>query len=212
TGSSVVTRSDARSLFRDPTFRMHYLGSVGLTAAMFVPFVHLPGYATSYGHGPASGACLVALSGVVSLVTRPAVAPVVARRGSWRISLSAAALLAASVALLPLGGGDRVLLTAFAVIFGAAHGAYVGLSPAVAAELYGVDGLGLRLGLLHTAAAVGGLAGPSAAGLAVDMTGAPGAGMAVAAALGLLGCSALAILHRRRLPPGRPAGSLVPCR
>lgn len=188
----------------DPRFRLHWIGTVGLTAAMFVPFVHLPSYAGAHGVGAASGAGLVALSGMVSLVSRVAAAAVVARFCAWRALLVAATLLATSLALLLSSGGAPVWITVFATIFGAAHGAYVGLSPAVAAQLYGVQGLGRRLGLLHTAAALGGLLGPSTAGLAVDVTRSPEAGVVVALAFGAAGLATLAVLDRRssRSRPG----------
>lgn len=188
-GTTDERRTAVRHLLRDRGFRRLHLGSVALTAAMFVPFVHLPGFATAHGLGPGTGAGLVAVCGLTSLVGRLAAAPAAARYGAWAVYRWAAGLLTAGLGLWLLGGGDQVLLTVFAVVFGAAHGAYVGLSPAVVVQLYGADMLGLRLGALHTAAAVGGLVGPAAAGVAGDLAGAPSAGVWVAVGLGLAGCA-----------------------
>ncbi|MBP2368458.1 MFS transporter [Pseudonocardia parietis] len=202
-GAPDERRPAARHLLRERGFRRLYIGSVGLTAAMFVPFVHLPAFAAAYGLGPATGAGLVALSGLTSLAGRLAAAPAVARYGAWVVYRSAAALLAAALGLWLLGGDDQMLLAVFAVVFGIAHGAYVGLSPAVAVQLYGADGLGLRLGVLHTAAAAGGLLGPAAAGLAVDVAGTPTAGVWVAIGLGLTGCAVLTTVRPNLLTAPR---------
>ena len=82
-------------------------------------------------------------------------------------------------------------LAGFALVFGGAHGTFVGLTGATAAELFGVLGFGRRLGVLHLAAAVGGLVGPGTAGFVAEASASPAAGVAVAAAFGVGGCAAL---------------------
>ena len=175
----------------DAEFRLLCAGSVGVCAAMFVPFVHLAADAAARGPGAAAGAVLVAVVGTASVVGRLAALPVVARLGAWPVQRAAAVVLTGAL-LLWLPAGDGVLRWGvFAVVFGLAHGAFVGLSAAVAAERYGTVGLASRIAVLHAAAAVGGLVGPGAAGWAADLLDAPGAAPAVAVALGAAGCAAL---------------------
>ncbi len=58
-----------------------------------------------------------------------------------------------------------------AVVLGVSYGGYVALSPAVAAQLFGMQGLGGTVGMLYTGSGVGALAGPPAAGWLIDTTG-----------------------------------------
>jgi len=49
-------------------------------------------------------------------------------------------------------------------------GGFIVLSPAVAAEIFGLVGLGTILGATYTAAGIGGLLGPTLAGYLIDKT------------------------------------------
>ena len=82
-------------------------------------------------------------------------------RAGVEVGLQVSALgLAGGLVLWWSAGSNPVLVTLFAVVFGLAHGGYVALFPAVAAARYGASGLGRRLGLLYTSAALGGFLGP----------------------------------------------------
>ena len=185
------------AVLRDPGFRLLCAGSVGVCAAMFVPFVHLAADAAARGPGAATGAVLVAVVGTASVVGRLAAIPVVARVGAWPVQRVAAVVLTAALLLWLPSGGGVLRLGAFAVVFGLAHGAWVGLSAAVAAERHGPVGLASRIAVLHAAAAIGGLVGPGAAGWAAELLGAPVAAPAVAVVLGAAGCAALLALGRQ---------------
>jgi len=100
---------------------------------------------------------------------------------SYRISFVA---LAASGPLWVAAGRSLPALTAWACLLGAGYGAFVGLSPAVAADVLGTAALGRRLGALYTSAGVGALAGPLFAGAAIEMTGGYLAAIALAASAG----------------------------
>jgi predicted MFS family arabinose efflux permease len=176
---------------RQPGFRCFVLGDVGVCAAMFVPFVHLAPFATARGADLATGAVLVAVTGAASLLSRLVTVPAVARVGAWTVCRAGAVALTVAVAGWLLADGRTGGLVAFAVVFGCAHGAFVGVGGAAVAELFGMAGFGLRLGVLHLAAAGGGLLGPAAAGLAAEAAGSPTAGIAVAAGLGTVGCAVL---------------------
>jgi MFS transporter, OFA family, oxalate/formate antiporter len=197
------------AVLRDPGFRLLSVGSVGICAAMFVPFVHLAADTAARGPGAATGALLVAVVGGASVVGRVAAIPLVARVGAWPVQRVAALVLTAALLLWLPSGGGVLRLGVFAVVFGLAHGAWVGLSAAVAAERHGTVGLASRLAVLHAAAAVGGLVGPGAAGWAADLLGTPAAAPAVAVVLGAAGCAALLALGRQAGggPDSRSAGA-----
>jgi MFS family permease len=74
--------------------------------------------------------------------------------------------------LIWLGAGDSYgAMVAFVIVMGFAYGGFVALSSAVVADAYGPRVLGAALGALYTAAAVGSLAGPPAAGAILDASG-----------------------------------------
>jgi MFS transporter, OFA family, oxalate/formate antiporter len=179
-----------RAVLADRGFRRLGLGAVGLSAAMFVPFVHLAPFAALRGIDLATGAALVAVAGAASLAARIAVVPAVARRGAFAVYRAGAVAMTLSLGLWAPAHGVAAL-AGFALVFGGAHGTFVGLTGATTAELFGVAGFGRRLGVLHLAAAAGGLVGPGTAGIVAEASASPAAGVAVAAAFGVGGCAAL---------------------
>lgn len=127
---------------------------------MFIPIFHLPGYATARGMDLAAAAGLVTLAGTTSLAGRFVAIPAVSRWGAWPVCRAGATVFCGALVLWAVADSP-VELAGFAVVFGLGHGAYVGLAGAVVAQLYGTDAVGLRLGLLYAAAALGGLIGPA---------------------------------------------------
>lgn len=195
-----------RAVLADRGFRRLGLGAVGLSAAMFVPFVHLAPFATLRGVDLATGAALVAVAGAASLVARLAAVPAVARWGASAVFRTGAVVMTLSLGLWASAHGGPAL-AGFALVFGAAHGTFVGLTGATAAELFGVVGFGRRLGVLHLAAAVGGLVGPGTAGFVAEAAASPVAGVAVAAVFGVGGCAALWGCGRRPAAVVTPSGA-----
>lgn len=209
-GAPAAPEPGLRAVLADRGFRRLALGAVGLSAAMFVPFVHLAPFATLRGLDLATGAALVAVAGAASLVARLGAVPAVARWGAFAVFRTGAVVMTLSLGLWA-AAHDGAALAGFALVFGGAHGTFVGLTGATAAELFGVVGLGRRLGVLHLAAAVGGLVGPGTAGFVTEVAASPVAGVAVAAAFGAGGCAALWRCRRRAARTGSvvvtPAGS-----
>ena len=189
-GADVAPEPGLRAVLADRGFRRLGLGAVGLSAAMFVPFVHLAPFAALRGIDLATGAALVAATGAASLAARLAVVPAVARWGAFAVYRAGAVAMTLSLGLWAPAHGVAAL-AGFALAFGAAHGTFVGLTGATAAELFGVVGFGRRLGVLHLAAALGGLVGPGTAGFVAEASANPAAGVAVAAVFGVGGCVAL---------------------
>src|SRR5439155_3482964 len=88
-------------------------------------------------------------------------------------------------------------LLIFALVMGVGYGGFIALSPAVAAELFGVEGLGGTIGLLYTGAGVGALVGPPMAGFLIDATGSYRGAIAAAMGLAVAGWLVLLPLGRR---------------
>ena len=79
------------------------------------------------------------------------------------------------------------LLAVYAVLLGAGYGGFIALSPAVAAEIFGLLGLGAILGAIYTAAGIGGLLGPTLAGWLIDKAGGYNTAVIVAMLFALAG-------------------------
>jgi MFS family permease len=110
--------------------------------------------------------------------------------------------------LIWLAAGDSYgMLVVFSVVMGVAYGGFIALSPAVAADLFGPVGLGGVLGALYTAAGVGGLIGPPAAGEMIDRFGYT---PTLIAALGFALLGAAILVGLRPDPPAEPGSSPVP--
>ena len=78
------------------------------------------------------------------------------------------AIMGLSYLIWLVAGDNYTILVIYTVVMGCSYGGFIALSPAVAAELFGLAGLGGVLGALYTAAGIGGLAGPPLAGLLID--------------------------------------------
>ena len=105
-----------------------------------------------------AAATLVGIIGGASVVGRMVLGVVADRMGiMWLYKLCTLALgLSYAVWILTSGYGWLVI---FALTMGTAYGGMVALSPAVVAELFGVQGLGAVLGTLYTSSAISALVG-----------------------------------------------------
>jgi MFS family permease len=155
---------------RTPAYLRLYVSGLLLSIVLFVPFVHLPAYASSRGAGTVAAATLVGVIGAASIVGRLALGAAAARTGVLRTYQACFALMAGSF-LLWLGAPGYPRLVVFAVLLGVGYGGFVALGPAVVATLFGVQALGGLLGVLYTSAAVGSAIGPPAAGSVIDASG-----------------------------------------
>ncbi len=158
------------ALFRSPLFRAMYIAGFLMSLGLFVPFVFLKPYAETQGIDPARAAVLVSVLGIGSLLGRLVLASFAGLLGVLRLYQLCFVVLAGSFPIWYLGGPSMALLALFAFVLGTAYGGYVALSPAAAAELFGLAGLGAVLGAMYTAGGVGGLIGPPVAGRVFDLT------------------------------------------
>ncbi|MDK3256975.1 MFS transporter [Blastococcus capsensis] len=173
-----------REAVRNRDYRRLYLASGLMAVALFVPFVHLPGYAEEAGVDPVAAAALVGVIGAASTAGRLLLGVIAARTGTLRAFQGCFLTMGASFALWSVGGGYGVLLT-FAVVLGVGYGGFVAIGPAVVAERFGTTRLGGLLGVLYTSAGIGSAVGAPLAGAAVDAFGSYAPAIAGCLALGL---------------------------
>ena len=147
-----------------------YLATFATAPTMFTPFAHVSVHARDLGIDPARAVALVGLIGVGSLTGRFVISALADRLGRIRTLVLMQALLIASY-LLWWGAPGYALLAVFAVSFGLFYGGIVSLLPPICMDLFGGRAVSAVIGVLYSAAAVGNLAGPVAAGAAFDRFG-----------------------------------------
>ncbi|MCP5029579.1 MAG: MFS transporter [Actinomycetia bacterium] len=194
---------DLRRLYQSSIFRNMYGGIVLMSLALFVPIVFVVPYAEDHGISTGVAATLLTWLGSGSLLGRILLGPVAGKVGVLRLYQLCLALLGASYAIWLFAGSSYALLALFSFVLGAAYGGFVAVSPAAAAELFGLAGLGGTLGSLYTGAGVGGLFGPPIAGALIDATDSYRLAIIVALVLGLV--SALAQSRAVHLHEQEPA-------
>jgi MFS family permease len=128
-----------------------------VSQGLFVPFVFLPSYAQAEGISAGSASTLVGLIGGSSIFGRLVFGSVGGRLGVLRLYELCVAAMSATLLLWLWAGGSFGVLVLFAVLFGVVYGGFIALAPAVAAQVFGIQGLGAVLGALYTAAAFGGI-------------------------------------------------------
>ena len=155
---------------RTPAFGFLYINSFLSSLALFVPFVYLPAFAHEHGISEVAAAALVGVIGGASVAGRLGLGAMADRFGAIFLLKACYLVLAGSFAIW-LAGASYPVLVAFALVLGAGYGGFVALSPAVLAELFGVNRLGTVMGILYTSGGVGALLGPPLAGMIIDRTG-----------------------------------------
>ena len=191
TGTSVGEAS------RDRSFRWLYLASLLASVALFVPFVHLPAYATERGVDPVAAAGLIGAIGIASVAGRLVLGALAGGDGLLRVLQGCFAAMALSFCLWAVAGGSYAVMLAFTAVLGVGYGGFVALAPAVIAARFGVANLGAVLGALYTGPGLGSAVGPPLAGALIDEAG-YGAAIAGALAIGLLSFAAVMPVRLRR--------------
>jgi len=170
--------------------------SLALTGfGVFVPLVHIGPYAMDAGHPESFAVLLVSLIGLGSLLGRFGVGSLAERFGRMR-SLALMYLGMALMLLLWWASTGALALSVMAVGFGISYGGFVATFPTVVMDLFGARSVAGIIGCIYTAAGIGTLLGPPAAGAAFDASGSYGAIIACAALLNLVAAAASAALLR----------------
>lgn len=159
-----------KELWSRRTFRLMYLSGALMGLSLFVPFVFLIRYAEEQGIAKSTAATLVSVLGLGSMGGRLVLGALGARVGMLRLYQLCFLTMCVSFGIWLIAGGSFALLAFFALTLGVSYGGYVALSPAVAAHLFGVVGLGGTVGLLYTGSGFGALVGAPAAGWLIDRT------------------------------------------
>ncbi|MPZ86698.1 MAG: MFS transporter [Nitriliruptorales bacterium] len=190
-----------RDSIRTRAFVCLYASVLLLSLGLFQVFVYVVDFAQTIGIGRVAGATLVSIVGAASVVGRLALGIIADRVGRLATYRSCFLVMGLSFGIW-LTASSYGALVAFALVLGTAYGGFITLSPAVAAEVFGVTGLGGLIGVLYTGAGVGSLFGPPLAGLLIDATG--GYRWAIAAS-GLVAMASWAVLLLLRQPRRAPA-------
>ena len=160
-----------RELVKVPAFGYMYFSGFFITLALFVPFVFLVSYAKAQGIDEVAAASLVGIIGGASIVGRLGFGALGDKISSIRLFQTTFIIVAISYLVWLLASDSFTLLIIYAALLGAGYGGFIVLSPTVAAEIFGLVGLGTILGAMYTAAGFGGLLGPTMAGYLIDKTG-----------------------------------------
>lgn len=164
------SRVTVTSLFRTRQFRFLYVSMFLMSIALFIPFVFMGDYTDERGV-TGSPALIVGIIGAASVAGRLGLGALAARTSCMALYQMSFLILGLSFVVWLAAGDSYGLLVAFAVVLGVAYGGIIALAPAVMAELFGAQGLGTALGMLFTAAGVGGLLGPPSIGALIDSVG-----------------------------------------
>ncbi len=190
-------KKSLRELIQTPVFRYLYISAFLNTLALFFPFVFLIPYARMQGIDEVLAASLVGVIGAASILGRLGFGALGVRFRPIHLLQIAFFLVTTSFIFWMLAANSYLMLLAFAILLGTGYGGFIALSPTVAAELFGLAGLGSILGTIYTAAGFGGLLGPPMAGYLIDTTGSYT--VAIIAAMALACLAALFLIPIKRI-------------
>jgi MFS family permease len=154
---------------RTPAFALLYLSLLFSGTAIYVSFVFLPAYAADIGASRVAGATLIGYIGASSVIGRLSLNALAPWFGLLTMYQASFLILPASFALW-LTAHSYASLVAFGLVMGVGYGGIAAMAPAVAANIFGIEGLGELLGILFTGFGVACLVGPPLAGVLVDHT------------------------------------------
>lgn len=139
----------------------------GATSALII-VQQVPAMADA-GMALATASAFAGARGLLQLVGRLPLAPVVVRFGS-RVTLRGSYALMGVGALLLIGAGDVVQASLYALVAGVGIGAMSAVESIHAADVYDGPSMGTHLGVLGMLRGVGGAVGPTVGGFLVDAT------------------------------------------
>ena len=162
-------KANVAVLLRTRTFAVMYVALMFSGIAVYIAFVFLPAFATDFGVGRVAGAALISYIGASSVIGRLGLLTLAPRFGLLKMyKLSFLILLFSSYFWLT--SHNYLALVAFGLVMGVGYGGLVAMTPAVAAGMFGIEGLGELLGFLMTSKGIACLVGPPLAGIMVDVT------------------------------------------
>jgi MFS transporter, OFA family, oxalate/formate antiporter len=146
-----------------------YVACLICSFGVFVPFVHLAPYAVDHGIPQSVAVLLLGAIGVGSTAGRFLLGGLADRTGRRMALVMMFVGMALALAVWAVST-DAWSLAAFAFAYGVFYGGWVAVLPAVVMDYFGGRNVSGTIGVLYTSVAFGTLIGPSAAGLAFDVT------------------------------------------
>jgi MFS family permease len=146
-----------------------YVACLICSFGVFVPFVHLAPYAVDHGIPQSVAILLLGAIGVGSTAGRFLLGGLADRMGRRAALVMMFVGMALALAVWAFAT-DAWSLAAFALAYGVFYGGWVAVLPAVVMDYFGGRNVSGTIGVLYTSVAFGTLIGPSAAGLAFDVT------------------------------------------
>lgn len=138
---------------------------------MFLPMNFLPTFAKHYNMSSALAFYLVAIINSGSIFGRLVPAYIADKVGRFNVLVIVSWIAAILVfcVWLPTHGNTAVII--FAVLYGFATGAFVGLAPALVAQISNIREIGIRNGILFAVGSLGGLTGNPIGGALISRAG-----------------------------------------
>jgi MFS transporter, OFA family, oxalate/formate antiporter len=158
-----------RDATRSRAFISLYTACLICSFGVFVPFVHLAPYAVDHGVGQSVAVLLLGVIGIGSTAGRFLLGGLADRMGRRTALVMMFVGMALALTVWAFST-DAWSLAAFAFAYGVFYGGWVAVLPAVVMDYFGGRNVSGIIGVLYTSVAFGTLIGPSAAGLAFDMT------------------------------------------
>jgi len=158
-----------RDAMRSSRFISLYTACLVCSFGVFVPFVHLAPYAVDHGVGQSVAVLLLGVIGIGSTAGRFLLGGLADRMGRQMALVMMFVGMALALSVWAFST-DAWSLAAFAFAYGVFYGGWVAVLPAVVMDYFGGRNVSGIIGVLYTSVAFGTLIGPSAAGLAFDMT------------------------------------------
>jgi MFS family permease len=169
---AVLRKKDAANvmgMLRTRVFVTLYISLTFSGIAIFVAFVFLPAFAADVGASRLAGGALIGYIGASSVVGRLGLNALAPRFGLVNMYKASFLILLVSMYFW-LTGHNYTALVIFGLVMGIGYGGIAAMSPAVAASIFGIEGLGELLGFLLTSFGIACLVGPPLAGVLVDYT------------------------------------------
>jgi len=169
---AILRRKDTANvigMLRTRTFVLLYVGLTFAGIAIYIAFVFLPAFAADVGASRLAGGALIGYIGASSVIGRLGLNALAPRFGLLNMYKASFFILLLS-SYFWLTGHNYTALVIFGLVMGVGYGGIAAMSPAVAASIFGIEGLGELLGFLMTSFGIACLVGPTLAGVLVDYT------------------------------------------
>lgn len=155
---------------RTARFSVMYVALFLSATAILIAMVYLPALAEHEGMTRVAAASLVGYIGGASVVSRLGLDAVAGKLGILRVYQFSFFIVCAAC-FVWMYVTSHMGLVLFSIILGVGYGGVAALTPAVAIDMFGLEGLGELLGILLTAFGSASVAGPPLAGYLVDRSG-----------------------------------------